>query len=270
MENDSIYFWRKFENDTFIEYDENSESKIYSISDFNLFTIIENNFIKSFQEKYNQLKIPTRVDRLFNQLFSEYNVLDLQQQLIIFAGSFQKYYLDNYNVLPSEFEISLEKEGAEYEKLFDILESFLFNDDPNNIKSITFVYGRGASSHKFDNIILIRELYQSICDKYLINKGNFHQRKLEILSLTNKFKFTKVNEYVKTLVIQALFQFLETRIEKESEALRFIAKFLHICNIHINPKHVEDSFYEDLNLMVLPGEIKNLKHYVSRPKKFFK
>lgn len=155
----------------------------------------------------------------------------------------------------------------EFRELLEKLQTYLFNDNKNNLPDISFKpFTEPTITLK--NFFVKLDIYDALCKGFGLTKENFEQRSNELLE-PNKLKIDKFAEKVKFDFFHILYEYLIQEKElKRADALKFIGNYFLFFQIRIKKDSTEIELYQDINDNLEDSDIKNLNHYLTRPPKF--
>jgi len=264
----ALYTWKNYGSDNSSELAEHGPRAlvICELSFLHLPNEIKS-IVKPFFAHYKTAQIPPFNKRLLIDLLA-LNSLDISLDEFITIGcALQSQWNDGLRMYEDDDllnDFDLEKEN--YKSFLDILEKFLFAENHKDLHSVSFKFN-STGTIKVNNFFVLRDLYESICLGYDINKDNFQERKVEILSMANQVKLPKLAEKIKTDYAKALYCVLESKFSKDADILRFIGVFFHVFQVPTNNNaQTREILFDDISSTLGSIDIKNLRHYiVGRP-----
>lgn len=258
------YIWRKFENVNYINIDERIRCYEYDVTTRIELSTELNHLTSPFNKSFSLAVIPIEMDSLLEELLREFNLLIYKPQFLIIGFSLQKIYSDNFNIQKDNLSSDFENENEDYLKLLDILREYLFAQDKNHLHSISFKYNTGITQ-PIKNFFAVDTIYEAMCIGLDINKENFDERKIDLLSKCNNYKVEKYPEKIKTEFIQAIYNYIKPSFDTDNTSLRFIGCFLNIFQVPSNNKEHEINNNQSIAEMLSSLALTNLRHYINRP-----
>ncbi|RXM44906.1 hypothetical protein [Flavobacterium sp. YO12] len=261
----TLYKWKNFADDS--QYSTRTIEEC-ELNFRDLPTEIDS-IVKPFFKHYQTTEIPTFNKKLLVDLLA-LNHLDISlEQFITIGCALQVQWNSALTIYEDDDlvkDFDLEKES--YEALFDVLEKFLFAENHKDLHSLSFKFLFSGIT-TVNNFFVLRDLYEAICLGYGINKENFEERKIEILSMTNRVKLSKLGEKIKTDYARALYDNIESKFSKDSDILRFIGAFFHIFQVPTNNSQTRELLYDDISGTLKSIDIKNFRHYLANRPSIF-
>lgn len=264
-----LYHWKYFTNNKFeVSSDLDSTINNYNISYDVILDTPFYEFCKSFTIGYTSFEIPSGIESKLDELLVKYNQEDLKPLLLITGIALQKAYSDNFEFDKKDDLLNdFNNQYLEFRELLEKLQTYLFNDNKNNLPDISFKpFTEPTITLK--NFFVKLDIYDALCKGFGLTKENFEQRSNELLE-PNKLKIDKFAEKVKFDFFHILYEYLIQEKElKRADALKFIGNYFLFFQIRIKKDSTEIELYQDINDNLEDSDIKNLNHYLTRPPKF--
>ncbi len=258
----SLYNWENIINNNF----ELVNTSIHEVIEFEItFENLSDEIkalIKPFCLNYQTTQIPVFNKNQLEGLLRLNNVDVSLEEFITIGCSLQYQYILGLQMNQmSDLVNDFDEEKKDYESFLNIIERFLFSDNHRNLHSILFKYNLNQTT-KINNFFIVRDIYESICIGYGINKDNFHERKAQILSMTNQILLSKLGEKIKTDYAQKLYYLIEPKFSKDADIFRYIGAFFHIFQVPTN-RNQPIELYDDISETLKSIDIKNFRHYIN-------
>jgi hypothetical protein len=271
MENENKYIWSNLKKGAYSQITSDITSEVYNTIPFKNIVISDEALILNFYKSYTKIIIPKEIESLLKSLLSKYGLTEYFNEFIVLSCASQKSFIDNMDtkeemkndVLLQDFNNT----KKDYTEFLKIIEMYLFSGTKNNIHTISFK-PYSSPTVPIKNFFVLNDIYDAICKGLGITKENFSERKEKILNLANNIPVNLYSEMVKTSIVTSLYRFILKCGNKKSDSLRFVGCFLHISQIPTNSKEIDFFLDDDIAFLLKSIDIKNLSHYINRPKKF--
>ena len=245
--------------------------------------VFKDSFFNDFIRRYDFFTIHKTSRNSIDNLLEHYKFSNLNQNFYTLAAVLQCEYI-YYITHPftkediQNFGIDIETEYKDTEQMLDLLHFYL--DDKVNAKektvlnklhSIDFKF-KEKPHLKFENSFVFTTILNSLIKEYSLTLENFTERKNQILSNISNIPLNNIAEIHKLNIIKGLYELISKYGDKsiiENQKYKFIAIFLHVCQIPVNSKSNEIILTKNIKELVTSNDIKNIRHYIKDRNKFF-
>lgn len=262
--NNNDYIYQELINNTYIPITKGTTIELKPLD--NKFKVRGRNYFP-----FCSVLISPKIISLLQKLLSEYKLSDSIDDFISLLVYCQHHFVSSIKKELKEISNDFIHQDKDLEDLMIVLKDYLFATDRHYINSISFKFMGNRKAVTIDNFFIVDDIYRAVISDFGLTKENFEERSQELISqLTikneNAYSIKKSAEWFKTKVINKIYSYLIDNDFNQSQGLRFTGAFLTLCQIKSNNNDEELYIHDSLTDIINDVDIKNLLHYITRPK----
>lgn len=210
-------------------------------------------------------KLPLNTYKTFKSLLSYFELDVFENEFLTLMVLGQKNYLTYQNQDFNDIDLYNDflNERKSLLKLIELLQFSKSNKE--SLKSISFKFSNDKKSEVIKNFFIVDDIYSALLSYYGLTNNNFENRKKELLSDLDRLKHNKGKDYIKSEIVNTIFNFIKSKKENYSDnrVLKFCGVFLHICQIPSNNKKNSqfDFDIENIEDAIELIDVQNMRHY---------
>ncbi|WP_458628263.1 hypothetical protein [Winogradskyella sp. PC D3.3] len=264
------YRWKNFTENKYVDLvEELTQINVYNISSDIKFDETFHSLCLLFSKEYSTFKIPLVVEKKLGELFLRFNIEKFKPQMRIIGCALQDSYSNNFGIVKDDLLNDFDTNFKDFKELLEVLKEYLYSENLKRMPDVSFkTMTNGTTNIK--NFFVKLDIYEALCSGFDLTKENYEARSQELLNKTNKIILHKYAEKVKVDFIQGIHKYLvSNNLLDTSNSLKFIGVFFKYFQVKINNSKVEFELYDTLEDNIKSLDLKNLNHYLTRPRKLF-